>query len=93
MGKKQETVKLLKKIESIKQKIIELEEMRPGSLSKQYNVCGTPNCKCKDKEKPQKHGPYYQLSYTHKSRSKTEFIRKQDLEITKKAIEDLKNSI
>ena len=67
MEKKQKAVKLLKKIESIKQKIIELEEMRPGSLSKQYNVCGTPNCKCKDKEKPQKHGPYYQLSYTHKT--------------------------
>ena len=90
MGKNQEATKLAEKIESIKQKITELEEIRPGSLSKQYNVCGTPNCKCKDKEKPQKHGPYYQLSYTHKSRGKTEFIRKQDLEITKKAVENYK---
>ena len=49
-----------------------------------------PPIKCKDREKLQKHGPYYQLSYTHKSRSKTEFIRKQDLEITKKAIENYK---
>lgn len=45
-------------------------------MSKQYNVCGNPTCRCKDKENPKKHGPYYQLSYTHKGRSKTEFVRK-----------------
>jgi len=40
--------------------------MRPGSLSKQYSVCGKAGCRCVDREKPRKHGPYYQLSYVHR---------------------------
>lgn len=52
-------------------------EMRPGSLSKQYNVCGNLACRCKDPVKPKRHGPYYQLSYSRRGKSKTEFIRKE----------------
>jgi len=29
-------------IEAIKQELVSLGELRPGSLSKQYNVCGNP---------------------------------------------------
>ena len=50
--------------------------MRPGSLSKQYNVCSNPTCRCKDPKNPQKHGPYYQVSYTHKGKSTTEFVKR-----------------
>lgn len=53
--------------------------MRPGSLSEQYNVCGKPNCRCKDPNYPRKHGPYYQLSYTYQGRSTTEFVKKEDV--------------
>jgi hypothetical protein len=28
---------------------------------------------------PQKHGPYYQLSFTRKGRSSSRFVRKEDL--------------
>jgi hypothetical protein len=50
--------------------------MRPGSLSQQYNVCGKPSCRCKDPENPQRHGPYYQLSWVHRGKSTTQFIRR-----------------
>lgn len=52
--------------------------MRPGSLSEQYNVCGNPTCRCKDRKNPKRHGPYYQLSYTHKGKSTTEFVKKEN---------------
>lgn len=69
------TIKQLeKKIEQIKHKLVGLGDMHPGSLSKQWNVCGSSACKCKDLEDPQKHGPYYYLSFTHKKRSRTRFI-------------------
>ena len=42
--------------------------MKPDSINEQYNVCGSPNCKCKDKKNPQKHGPYYYLSFTFKGK-------------------------
>ena len=52
--------------------------MRPGSLSTQYNVCGKAGCKCKATP-PQKHGPYYQVSYTRKGKSGSKFVKKEDL--------------
>ena len=57
-------------IRKIKKNLEELGEIMPGSLSKQYNVCGNPNCRCKDSVNPRKHGPYYNLSYTWNSKAK-----------------------
>lgn len=71
------------KIRSIKQALFDLEEMRPGALSKQYNVCGKPGCRCKDPRKPQRHGPYYQVSYTHRGKSTTEFVRRENVDEVK----------
>ena len=63
------------RIEQIKAQLAALGEMRPGSISKQYNVCGKPNCRCKDPQHPQRHGPYYQLSWVHRGKRTTQFIR------------------
>ena len=35
------------KIRKVKQEIATLGELRPGNLSRQYNVCGNPDCRCK----------------------------------------------
>lgn len=80
--------KLQARIDQIKEKISELGEIRPGSLSKQFNVCGNPKCRCKDPENPKKHGPYYQLSYTRKGKSKTEFIKEHMIAEIKKQLND-----
>jgi hypothetical protein len=63
------------RIQNIKTQLAALGDMRPGSLSRQYNVCGKPGCRCKDPEKPQRHGPYYQLSWVHRGKSTSQFIR------------------
>ena len=69
---------LQRRIGRIKEQIGALGDLRPGSLSQQYNVCGTPGCRCKA-DRPQKHGPYYQLGWTRKARSTTRFVRVSDL--------------
>ena len=63
----------------IKAKLAALGDLRPGTISEQYNVCGTPSCRCKA-DPPQKHGPYYQLSYTRGGRSRTEALHEEDLD-------------
>ena len=68
---------LEQRIEQIKRSLTELGPMHPGSLSEQYNVCGTPGCHCKDPKHPRKHGPYYQLSYTWRGKSSSRFVRPQ----------------
>lgn len=75
--------KIEKKIDGIKEELREIGEMRPGSLSKQYNVCGVGGCGCKDPKYPRKHGPYYQLSYVHKGKSTTRFVRKNEVKTVK----------
>jgi hypothetical protein len=64
-------------IVAVKKQLTELGPMHPGSLSEQYNVCGNPSCRCKDPKDPQRHGPYYQLSYTWRGKSSTRFVRKE----------------
>ena len=66
-----------RKIQVLKKKLTEIGEMHPGSLSEQYNVCGTAKCKCKDKANPVRHGPYTKLSFTFQGKSGSKFIRKE----------------
>jgi hypothetical protein len=63
--KNKKLCQLEKRIEKIKRELQKVTEMRPGSLTRQYRI-------------PQdKVGPYYQLSYTHKMKSHTEYVRKE----------------
>jgi hypothetical protein len=52
-----------KKIEDLKSQIIALGPMRPGKLGRQY------------KDPKSKLGGYWQLSYTYKMKSKSEYVR------------------
>jgi hypothetical protein len=63
--------KVEKRIEKIKAGIVEIEAMRPGSLTRQ---------------KRGDSGTYYQLSYTHRGKGRTEYIRKEFAKEIKKEI-------
>ncbi len=73
------TLRLQRQIQRLKQQLTALGPMHPGSLSQQYNVCGKPDCRCKDPRHPQKHGPYYQLSFGWRGKSTTRFVRSEQV--------------
>jgi hypothetical protein len=79
------TQSLERQIDKVKKDLMRLDGLRMGSLSEQYNVCGTPGCRCKASP-PEKHGPYHQLSYTRKGKSTTRFIRKSNLAMVKRQL-------
>ena len=54
---------LEKQIEKIKEQLMSIGDMRPGNLTEQKHPSKSAN------------HSYYQLSYTHKNRSRTEYIR------------------
>src|SRR6266511_3832522 len=58
-------VKIEQQIGGIKQELMGIGEMRPGSLTKQY------------RNAEEKKWEFYQLSYTHKMKSKTNYVRAQ----------------
>jgi len=70
------------KIDTLKQTLMTLGELRPGTLSEQYNVCGKAGCACKA-DPPRKHGPYYQVSFTWQGRSHTQFVRREHVATTR----------
>lgn len=72
-----QTKRIETRIEKVKRELRKVGEMRPGSLSKQYSACQKPGCRCVDPVKPVKHGPFYQLSYSHRGKSTTQFVRPQ----------------
>ena len=77
---------LQRRIRTIQACLAKLGPMRSGSLSKQYNVCGTPGCRCKDPDHPRKHGPYDHLNYVWRGRSLTEFVKPQDVAALRKQL-------
>ncbi len=52
-----------RRIERIKEALSKIGLMRPGSLTRQY------------KDPKNKSGPYWQISYTRKMRSKSDYVR------------------
>ena len=75
------------RIQKIKQQIAQLGDIRPGALSQQYNVCGNPTCRCKATP-PVKHGPYYQISFTWKGKSRSQFVRDDDAQEASRQLEN-----
>jgi hypothetical protein len=51
-----------KRIATIKKELLRIGEMRPGSLTRQY------------KDPKNRAGAYYQLSYTHQMKSRTDYV-------------------
>ena len=80
------TKTLQRSIARIKQEIIELGPLRPGTLYSRYSVCGKPGCRCARKRKPLKHGPYHYLSYTFAGKSHTEFVPAEQLKKVQKEV-------
>lgn len=67
-----------KRIEKIKQEIVLIGPMRPGSLTRQY------------KDPKKKEGGYYQISYTHEMKSRTEYVRKECVREVREQIKNYK---
>jgi hypothetical protein len=78
---------LERRIERIRRELGTLGDLRPGSLSEQYNVCGVEGCRCKASP-PQKHGPYHQLSFTRKGKSSSRFVRREELATVKRQLKN-----
>jgi len=79
-------MKTQRRIEQLKQKLLNLGPVLPGSISEQWNICGTQGCQCKDPKNPKKHGPYFQLSFSVGGKSSSIFIRKQDVVEARKRV-------
>ncbi len=75
------------RIERIKNDLQALGDLRPGSLSEQFNVCGVEGCQCKASP-PKKHGPYYQLSFTRKGKSTSRFVRREEVAVVRRQLKN-----
>ena len=72
--------------------LLQAKPVLPGSLEEHYNVCGKAQCRCKDKVNPQKHGPYYRLSYSLKGKNSSVFVKKEDAPAIKAMTENYRES-
>jgi hypothetical protein len=78
--------RLKEEIVNIQEKLRAISAMHPGSVSRQYQVCGNPACRCMHPEKPQKHGPYYKLAYVHRGKPVCRFVRADCVEDVKQRL-------
>jgi len=66
------------RIQKIKQELLELGPMRPGSITRQYRL---------PKEKKR---PFHQISYTHHMQSRSEYVRPENLAALRKETTNFK---
>ena len=69
---------IVKRIDRIKAELAAIDEMRPGSLTRQY------------KDPENQSGPYYQLSYTRQMKSRTDYIARDCLRDVRRQIGNYK---
>lgn len=67
-----------KRIDRIKAQLAAIDDMRPGSLTRQY------------KDPESQSGSYYQLSYTREMKSRTEYIARECLREVRRQIGNYK---
>jgi len=79
-----------RRLAHLQRELLALGPVHPGSITEQYNVCGQPGCRCKDPKNPQKHGPYYQLSFTWQGKSSTRFLRPEQVEPMRRKVANYK---
>jgi len=77
-------------VKSIHRQISKLGPMLPGKINTQWTQCKTKGCKCMDKKKPRKHGPYNQLSFSFAGKSSTMNIKEKDLKKAQQYIDNYK---
>lgn len=68
------------RVKEIKKELNGIKDLRPGTLSRQYQ---------RPKEKK---NPYYQVSYTHKMKSRTDYVRPAGVEEVKEDIDNYKRA-
>ena len=78
MKKQVNIEEIYKRIKEIKSALQDVDSMRPGNVNKQF------------KDPKKKTGGYYQLNYTHKMKTHTEYIRKTMLSKIRAETEEYK---
>ena len=66
--------KLEKQIRGLRSRLVELGDIRPGTLSVQY------------RDPTERKKPFHQISYTHKGKSRSEYVRAQNLQTVRREL-------
>ena len=75
---RKQLAQIQKRIDKIKAELAAIDEMRPGSLTRQY------------KDPENRTGAYFQLSYTRQMRSRTEYIAREAVPDVRREIANYK---
>jgi len=86
MNTNQSLDRMGREIDDIKQQLLALGPLHPGSVSRQYQVCGNPACRCMHPKRPQRHGPYYKLAYVHRGKPVCRFVRADCVQAVKERL-------
>ncbi len=76
--KSKSLLQIEEEIQTIKSQLQAIGDMRPGSLTKQY------------RNREERTGAFFQISYTHKMKSKTEYVRPAFVKDVRRQIQNYK---
>ena len=59
--------------EELKGQVLRVGYILQGSVTERWNQCGKPGCRCRD-DPQSRHGPYYQLSWKERGKTKSMYL-------------------
>ncbi len=71
---KESVKRIEKRIQGLKCRLVELGDMRPGTLSVQY------------RDPSERKKPFHQISFTYKAKGRSEYVRAENLETLRREI-------
>ncbi len=77
----------IRKIQDLKAQLLKIGPFHPGKITTQYIRCGKKDCRCNHPKNPQKHGPYYILSYSIGKKTSTVFLKEHEVPEAQKWLE------
>ncbi len=77
--------RLVDRRDGLKERLLAVGDLRPGTLVEHFRKCGKPNCRCA-RPGERGHGPSWLLSRTLKGRSKSFRIPAPEVEETRRLI-------
>lgn len=87
--KKSQLKDWMSRFEKIKKEMTKIGFFKKGSITKRWQTCGNPNCKC-SKDKESRHGPYYWWTFKENTRTKAILVPEKMLPEVKSYIENSK---
>lgn len=82
--------RLVRRKEKLFSDLLKYRHFCMGNIVEKLEICGNPNCACRNKKKPKLHGPYFNLAYRGGDKTGMLHLTPEKLKYAQKMVQQYK---